>query len=137
MRKARIGDTVVVEFSGLMENGTILNAPLVFTIGRGSVIPAVEEAVTGLSPGEETQARIPPEGVFGLYREDLVKEIRVEELPEATGIVGAWLEIVRPDGEVVKGIVREVSSRAVVVDTNHPLAGNHLDFSARLVKILP
>jgi peptidylprolyl isomerase len=138
MRKARKGDTVVVDFSGLMENGTILSAPLQFTIGKGDVLPAIEDAVIGLSPGERKTDRVPPGMVFGEYREDMVREVEKNEIPHGnTANIGTWLEFTRSDGEVLRGIVRKVSASTVFIDTNHPMAGNHLEFSARLLEILP
>lgn len=137
MKKARKGDTVIIDFSGLMENGTILSAPLTFTIGNGDVFPAVENAVIGLSPGEQARNRVPPQMVFGVYREELIREIERNELPEGEKAdVGAWLEIVRPDGEVLKGVIQKVSGSSITINANHPLAGNHLEFSARLIEIL-
>lgn len=137
MKKAQKGDTVLVDFSGLMENGTILSAPLRFTIGKGSVLPAIEDAVIGLSPGEQKTDRVPPWMVFGEYREDMVREVERRELPqEETAHVGTWLEVTRSDGEVLRGFILEISDSTVLIDTNHPMAGNHLEFSARLLEIL-
>ena len=137
MKKAQKGDTVVVDFSGLMENGTILSAPLQFTIGKGDVLPAIEDAVIGLSPGERKTDRVPPRMVFGEYREDMVKEIERDEIPHSDAAdVGAWLEFTRSNGEVLRGVVQKVSVSTLFIDTNHPMAGNHLEFSARLLEIL-
>ncbi len=138
MKKAQKGDTVIIDFSGLMENGTILSAPLTFTIGKGDVFPAVEDAVIGLSPGESATERVPPQMVFGVYREELIREVEKSELPEdGKTDVGAWLEIIRPDGELLKGIVQKVSEASVTINANHPLAGNGLEFYAKLLKIVP
>lgn len=137
MKKAQKGDTVVVDFSGLMENGTILSAPLQFTIGKGNVLPAIEDAVIGLSPGERKTDRVPPGMVFGEYRQDMIREIEKEDIPHgSTADVGTWLEFTRSDGEVLRGVVRKISTSTILVDTNHPMAGNHLEFSARLLEIL-
>jgi peptidylprolyl isomerase len=137
MKKAQKGDTVVVDFSGLMENGTILSAPLQFTIGKGDVLPAIEDAVIGLTPGERKTDRVPPRMVFGEYREDMVMEVEKKEIPQDNWAdVGAWLEVTRSDGEVLRGFVRKVSDSTIFIDTNHPMAGNHLEFSARLLEIL-
>lgn len=137
MKKAQKGDTVIIDFAGLMENGTILSAPLTFTIGKGDVFPAVESAVIGLLPGEQARDRVPPQMVFGVYREELIREIEKNELPDAKDTrEGEWLEIIRPDGEVLKGVIQKVSEASITINTNHPLAGNHLEFSARLLKIL-
>lgn len=138
MKKAQKGDTVIVDFSGLMENGTILSAPLKFTIGNGHVLPALEEAVIGLSPGEHAKDKVPPNRVFGVYNKDLVREIALDELPSGRKPgVGAWLEVSRPGGEILKGTILKFLESSVLIDINHPLAGNHLEFSAKLLKILP
>jgi FKBP-type peptidyl-prolyl cis-trans isomerase 2 len=138
MKKARKGDTVVVDFSGLMENGTILSAPLRFTIGKGNVLPAIEDAVIGLSPGERKTDRVPPQMVFGEYREDMIREVQKNEIPHTrNAAVGAWLEVARSNGEVLKGLVRKITDSTIFIDTNHPMAGNHLHFSARLLEIVP
>ena len=55
--EAEEGDTVRVHYTGMLPDGTVLDSsrggdPLEFTLGRGEVIPGIEHAIEGMTPGE-------------------------------------------------------------------------------------
>ncbi|QXD13973.1 peptidylprolyl isomerase [Rhodocaloribacter litoris] len=141
MANAKQGDSVEVHYTGRLKDGTVFDSsegrpPLSFTLGAGQVIPGFEEAVLGMAEGETKQHTIPPEEAYGAYREDLVVPIPRAHLPPgAPPEPGQHLELHLRDGGVIQARVEAVTDDAVVIDANHPLAGQTLVFDIELVKI--
>jgi len=55
--------------------------PLEFTIGDKRIIPAFEQAIVGMRPGESKNIEVPAEEAFGPYREELVQTIERSQFP--------------------------------------------------------
>jgi len=142
MASAKPGDTVHVHYTGRLDDGSVFDTsegrePLEFVLGTGTVIPGFEEAVSGLSIGDEASTRIPPEQAYGLRSEDLVLTVPRESFPEGvTPQVGQRFEMAGADGQRTPVVVTSVESDVVQIDANHPLAGRSLSFELKLVKIV-
>ncbi len=141
MLKARVGDVVKVHYTGRLRDGTIFDTsvgsePLEFTLGLGQLIPAFEEAIIGMSPGESKTFEIPAEEAFGPYREELVLEIERDRLPQDMELeVGQQLLLRDPNGQAFRVTVTELTDNTVTLDANHPLAGEDLIFEVQLLEI--
>lgn len=141
MSEAKQGDTVVVHYRGILQDGTVFGDsndkdPLEFKLGEGQVIPGFEEAVAGMNPGESTKIELPVDKAFGPRRDELVAQVNREDLPEHIDPqVGQSLEVKLPDGETLPVTVTEVGESEVTLDGNHPLAGKDLSFELTLVEI--
>lgn len=142
MAEAEQGDTVKVEYTGKLEDGTVFDSsqdrePLEFTLGEDQVIPGFEQAVLGMSPGETQTATLQPEDGYGDRRDDLVFQVDPDEIADDLELdVGDQVELRGQDGQVVPATVAEMSETAVTLDANHPLAGRTLEFEIELVEIL-
>ena len=142
MTQAKSGDTVKIHYTGKFEDGTEFAAsingnPLQFTIGEGQVIPGLEQAVIGMSPGEAKTAEILAEQAYGLYHESKVKKVNRERFPAHLDLkVGRVLTMRKAGGEKIRHIVTTVSETSVTIDANHPLAGEDLIFDIQLIEIV-
>ena len=63
MAQAKSGDTVKVNYTGKLEDGTIFDSsanrdPLEFKIGEGQVILGFEKAIIGMNPGDSKDIEI-------------------------------------------------------------------------------
>ena len=142
MTKARMGDTVKVHYEGRLDDGTVFASsvdrdPAEVTIGARMVIPAFEEAIIGMDPGESKTVKIPEEAAFGRRQQELVRTIDREGL--AAGLepeVGQRLQAVDAEGRSIHAIIREISDQTVTIDANHPFAGQDLNFEIQLVEIV-
>jgi FKBP-type peptidyl-prolyl cis-trans isomerase 2 len=133
------GNTVEVHYTGKFVDGEVFdssegNDPLQFEVGSGQIIPGFENAILGKQIGEKVTVRVSPEEAYGAVREDLVVEVPVDKMPGQVE-VGQLLQADSGDGQTVQVIVREVKEDVIVIDGNHPLAGQELIFDIEVVSI--
>ncbi len=150
MKQAKQGDRVKVNFTGRLDDGTVVDTsedcscedcgceegPVEFTIGEEEVIPGLEEAVIGMTPGQSKTVRIVADQAYGPHDEEMVMVVERQEMPEEINPeVGQTLELTDDDGESFLVTVTEVSDATVVLDANHPLAGQDITYEVELVGI--
>lgn len=138
--KVKKGDKVRVHYKGTLKDGTVFDSsegadPLEFQVGSGQIIEGFEAGIIGMQEGEERQLSLPPEEAYGPHREDLVGKLPSEQVGELELKAGADIQVQMKPGEVVPAKVVEVADDGVVVDINHPLAGETLDFEVTLVAL--
>jgi peptidylprolyl isomerase len=137
---ATTGDLVRVHYKGTLTDGTVFDTsegrePLEFTLGQGMVIPGFENAVTGLEVGASVVRTIPADEAYGPMREEMVIKIPKDQFPEDMPLeIGQELQLQGPGGYLVAQIVA-IEEDGVVLDANHPLAGEDLTFSITLESI--
>jgi len=130
-------DSEVASEHGLTEaqgKGPEEYGPLSFTVGRGEVIAGLEEAVVGMTVGEEATVTVPPEQAYGDRDPEHVREYDPETFEGMVGRppeVGLHVEA-RNDRH---GDVVAVSEDAVTVDFNHELAGKTLVFDLEILAV--
>ena len=106
------------------------NASLAYLHGGfGGIFPKVEGALEGKESGAEVSLTLEPEDAFGEYDAELLRVEPRERFPE-TLEVGMQFEGVPGESEEEALIytVTDITEEAVVVDGNHPLAGERLWF---------
>jgi peptidylprolyl isomerase len=142
MTKAKNGDTVRINYSGRLTDGTEFDSsegrePLQFTLGEGQVIPGLEAHVEGMEPGTRSTVTIPPEAAYGPRRPEAIQTVDRANVPASLDLkVGAQLQARTADGNVMPITVVDIDDESVKVDTNHPLAGQELVFDVELVDIV-
>jgi peptidylprolyl isomerase len=140
MSQAKPGDTVRIHYTGTLHDGSEFDSsrdrdPLAFTVGAGEVIPGFDAAVTGMSVGESKTVTIPAAEAYGEPRPELVVHVpRAQIPPQITPREGQRLQLGRGD-QAMMVVVLEVSDEEVVLDGNHPLAGQDLTFALELVEV--
>lgn len=142
MVQAKTGDTVMVHYSGFLDDGTLFDPslkrePFQFTLGQGMVIQGFEEAVTGMNIGETKTVQIPCGAAYGPHREDLLVVIdRSQVPPHINPEIGMNLQVSTPDGNVAEVTVSNIDEESITLDANHPLAGKDLLFEIKLIEIV-
>ena len=133
--------------------GDIINTfdgqPATLTLGSGELSPAVEERLFGLEEGAQAHFEIPAGEAFGERNPHLLqwvarKLLREIGKPGEDYEVGDVVQFPTPDGRGrYAGSVRQVGAGgdagpagAVLVDFNHPLAGQPLTFEVRVIGVL-
>ena len=104
--------------------------------GYGGIFPRVEKELEGKAVGHEVSVTLEPEDAFGEYDADLLRVEPRERFPEALE-VGMQFEGVPGDREEEARIytVTDVTDDGVVVDGNHPLAGERLWFKCAVAEV--
>jgi FKBP-type peptidyl-prolyl cis-trans isomerase SlyD len=96
--------------------------------GHGGLLPVLEAAMEGAAVGQEVRARIEPDDGFGHHDENAIRTEPRSAFPPDVKVGMQFAG--SPDGSDDMSVytVREVSEDAVVVDGNHPLAGQTVEF---------
>ncbi len=141
-QEVRPGAVVHLEFTLRDESGALLDdnrgrSPLVFTYGKGEVIPGLERALAGMKVGETKRITVPPEDAYGPVDPAAITEVPKERVPAEALVVGARLSGQTRSGREVPVRVREIRDGMVVLDMNHPLAGKTLVFEVRVILVEP
>lgn len=101
--------------------------------GFGGIFPKVEEQLEGRDVGDEMAITLEPADAFGEYEADLLRIEPRERFPEVIE-VGMRFEGVPGDreDEALIYTITDITAETVVVDGNHPLAGERLWFKAKV-----
>lgn len=103
--------------------------------GYDGIFPLVEEALHGKNIGDCVQVTMQPDDAFGEREEELVRVEPLDVFP-GTVEVGMIFEADDPEtGEVILFTVTEVADDKVIVDGNHPLAGQSVNFVANIIDV--
>ena len=110
--------------------------PMTVQLGQGEMAEGLELALIGLREGQEDTVDIGPELAFGYIDDKLVRSIpRVEFDPEIALEPGLIIEFSTDSGDSLPGTILEFDEQQVRVDLNHPLAGQTVRYSVRIVSI--
>lgn len=113
-----------------VENPDVKYGPQLIVFGKNNAIKGVENAVKGMSVGETRKVELEPKDAFGERDEGLVNIMRVSDFREKDmdPVPGMQVNI---DGNIAT--VKSVNSGRVVVDLNHPLAGEKLVYEIKVL----
>lgn len=142
MSQAEKGSKVKVHYTGTLSDETVFDSsrereePMEFTVGEGEIIQGFDEAVEGMEEGETKKVTIPSDKAYGARNEEAILSVPRSKLPEdLTPEEGMQLEASQQDGEKQILLITEVKDEEIVVDANHPLAGQDLIFDIELMEV--
>lgn len=132
------GHLISFEFTLRLENGQVIDSnvgkePMSFQSGTGDMLPALEEALIPLQVGETKTVTLPPEKAYGPISDEAFREFPLESIPEEARQVGRKVMSRAPDGTESMVDVVEIRDDKVVLDFNHPLAGQTLCFDVKII----
>ncbi len=141
MAEVKSGDTVKVHYHGKLTDGTTFDSsegrePLEFEVGSGSVIAGFDNGVTGMKVGDKKTITIPVDEAYGQIQNDLLMEFPIDRFPaDMKPEAGMELNMSNGAGQDFPVVITEVRDSSVILDANHPLAGEDLTFDLELVEI--
>lgn len=103
--------------------------------GYGNVFEAVEKALEGKQAGETVEIKMQPDEAFGEYDENLVRIEERSVFPDNIEVGMQFEGHGESSGEVNVFTVTDIADDKVVVDGNHPLAGQALVFKCEITEV--
>lgn len=137
------GMVVTVDYTLTLDDGEIADTtqggmPLRFLSGSGQLLPAFEDALIGLTAGDETQITLSPADGYGEYDEEAFEEVPIDQFPTDHELeLGMAIGVQDQSGEIFEATVAEIREDTVVLDYNHSLAGETLHFSIKVLDARP
>jgi FKBP-type peptidyl-prolyl cis-trans isomerase SlyD len=115
--------------------------PLQFLYGAGVMLPEFESHLAGLQEGEPFTIKLKKNDAYGEVNEDAIVE-----LPKQVFLVdgnfdaelikaGNMVPMMSSNGQRLNGLVLEINDDTVKMDFNHPLAGEDLYFSGKVLEV--
>ncbi|MBR7890195.1 peptidylprolyl isomerase [Marinomonas sp. A79] len=130
---------VTLHFELSLEDGQIVDstfsqAPASFVFGDGSLLPAFESALLGMTEGQEGSYVMAPENAFGAHNENNVQRMPRSQfsMDLEEGMVVSFADVSKNE---LPGVIANIGEKEVLVDFNHPLAGRSLTFRVQVIAI--
>jgi FKBP-type peptidyl-prolyl cis-trans isomerase SlpA len=132
--------TVTLHFSLSTQNGVEVDsnfdkAPATFAMGDGSLLPGFENVLLGLKPGDEKQFSISPKDGFGEINRDSIHVLERRQFGKLELSEGLVVSFDGAGKLAMPGIVKKIDGDNIIVDFNHPLAGQAVLFSVKIVAV--
>ncbi len=109
--------------------------PLSYIQGMQNIIPGLENALEGKTPGEKVHVVIPPAEAYGERNEELIQAIPRSAFGDIEDIQpGMQFQMETQSGPLVITVTKTEGDQ-VFVDGNHPLAGQQLTFDVEIVDV--
>ncbi|MGC9099505.1 MAG: FKBP-type peptidyl-prolyl cis-trans isomerase [Candidatus Micrarchaeia archaeon] len=107
--------------------------PQLIIIGKGDTIKGLEKAIREMNVNETKKIELSPDEAFGERNPDLVRVMSLSDFRsrDINPYPGMQLEI---DGYIAT--VKSVNSGRVLVDLNHPLAGEKLLYEVKIDRLI-
>lgn len=138
---AENGDTIFVHYTGTLSDGTQFDSsrggePLEAVLGEAMLIPGFENALLGMEPGDSKTVTIEPGDAYGDHLDDLVLTLPRSEVPShIKPEIGMMVQLALENDEEFEAVITGVTDEEIVLDANHPLAGETLTFELSMVRI--
>jgi len=132
-----------MEYQVRLKSGQVVETsrgkgPIDYLHGGNQILPALERALEGLREGERSEFSIPPEDAYGSRKEDKTASLPRKLFPVDVLLKPGLCLFARASGGQTYPItVREVKDDLIVVDLNHPLAGERLFFEVSIRGVRP
>jgi FKBP-type peptidyl-prolyl cis-trans isomerase 2 len=133
------GRVLTLELTTRLEDGSVVDSteksgPLVVTLGEGRLLPALERQLGELQAGAERQIVLEAADAYGEPDPELLRPVPIDRIPEDSREVGKVVIGEAPDGTQRPLRVHEVKPDEIVLDLNHPLAGQKVRFDVKVLK---
>ena len=139
--KVTNGHNVSVHYVGTLTDGTEFDnsrtrgQAVSFEIGSGRMISGFNDAVVGMTVGETKKVTLAPEQAYGTRNENALQNVPRDAFSEDFNFeIGGMIQGNGPRGPFLAKI-HEVGDQEIILDMNHPLAGQELNFEIELVSV--
>jgi len=116
--------------------------PATLSLGQGELAPAMEALLVGLPEGARQSFELAAGAAFGQRNAEMLQRVKLALLhelgdPDASYAVGDVVQFPTPDGQgAYAGVVREDGGDWLLIDFNHPLAGQPVRLDVHVIGVL-
>lgn len=131
---------VEIEYTLKDNEGNVLDSsegrsPLAFIQGTQSIIPGLEQGIDGWKEGDSGEVTVKPEDGYGEHNEELKQEVPRDIFQADTEIEpGMRFQAVGEQGTQIITVIKAEGDK-VLIDANHPLAGQTLHFDVKVAGV--
>jgi FKBP-type peptidyl-prolyl cis-trans isomerase SlyD len=131
---------VMIDYTVTGKDGKVIDTskgrgPLSYLHGKKNIVPGLEKAIAGKKTGDEFQVTVTPAEGYGERNENMISVVPVADLAEIPDLeIGMQLQAQTPQGMHIL-TVKAIENGEVTLDGNHPLAGETLNFSVKIVGV--
>ena len=135
------GKQVTLHFALKLNDGQVVDStfekePATLVVGDGNLPEGFESLLVGLEAGAKQSFVIPPEQAFAQKNPNNIQEVKRRDLgPDMELEVGLMVSFADANGAELPGVIKDVQDDVVVVDFNHPLAGEELTFDVEIIQV--
>lgn len=135
------GKVVNLGYSLTNEKGEVLDradskSPFVYLHGAQQIVPGLENALEGLKVGDKKKVTVPPGEGYGEKNPELTLTVNKAQFPKGAELeVGMQFEASGAGGEGLVFTVADIQGDKVMIDGNHPLAGQTLHFDVEVLGV--
>ncbi|HEV8113573.1 MAG TPA: peptidylprolyl isomerase [Planctomycetota bacterium] len=147
--KIATGCIVEIEYELFDAEGELVEnskegGPMVYLHGNEEIPEGLEKELEGRQKGDKLHVALPPGEAYGEYNPDgLVSVPREQFPPDAEIVPGDWIDVTLADAEgkepqdaeSIEMKVIEISPESIVLDANHPLAGQACTFDLTILSV--
>lgn len=134
----RLGDQLGLQVrteDGVLVDESPVSASLDYLHGHGSLIAGLEKALEGHEAGDHFDVKVGANEAYGNYDENLVRRVPKDVFMGVDELQVGMRFLADTDQGQVPVEITEVDGDHVVVDGNHMLAGQNLNFNVEVVAI--
>lgn len=112
------------------------NGPIEYIQGKGTIIKGLEKRMEGLKVGDKQTIIVPAEEAYGKVNPNAFQEVPKSDIPKEIDLqAGQMMEVQDNNGRRFPVVISEIKEQTIVINFNHPLAGQELKFDVTIVDI--
>jgi len=122
---------------GQIIDSSVERGPMPYLHGHNNIVPGLEKELAGLSVGEKINVEVAPEDGYGPIVPEAIQTFPVDAFEGIEEEIqpGMQFQAQGPEGQIQVITIKEVNEEGIVVDGNHPLAGETLHFEVEIAEV--
>ena len=139
-QQANQGMVVSITYVLKDKSGKILDQssdPLEYLHGYNNIVIGLEKEITGMTIGEKKNVVVSPEEGYGQYNEANIQSVPKSAFPGDLELEVGGTIYGEDENGAMPFVVKEIQDTQVILDGNHPLAGQTLYFDIEVSSIRP
>lgn len=135
------GDTVSIAYTLKVNNKIIETTgtknPYIYVHGSEQLLPSLEKKLKGLKIGNKKKVKLLPKDAYGEINQRAVEIVPLNTFKEPKALKIGQIISGQRNGRTVKATIKAIDNQSVILDLNHPLAGQTLHYEIEVVNIKP